>query len=137
MKPCPSPNCGLTDDHKLDYSDPNVNVLGRNGQNQVTCICGVRGPWADSYEEAVALWDALPRQEDVDKLRGALGEIVIWAEAYAPEIWPDYSDTDMAKIMLALNGMGYSMDRLSANLARHIVDGVGDIARKALEVSDD
>lgn len=44
MKPCPSPNCGLTDDHKLDYSDPNVNVLGRNGQNQVTCICGVCGP---------------------------------------------------------------------------------------------
>jgi hypothetical protein len=56
----------------------------------------LRGPWADNDVDAVVLWDALPRQEDADRLYDALG----------------------------------------AQIMRHVVEGVGDIARKALEVND-
>jgi len=40
---------------------------------QVRCVrCGMGGPCDERHVDAVALWDALPRQEDVDKLRALL-----------------------------------------------------------------
>ena len=121
---------------KSDLSNPDVDMREHNGEFQVTCICGMRGPYAKSYDDAVALWDALPRQEDADRLRDALGKIVIWAEACPPDVFPPYNDLELAELNVLLEARGYSLDALGAQMMWYVVEGVGDIARQALEVEN-
>lgn len=138
MKACPYSK-HTSADNKLDFSPPDVNMREHYGELgfQVTCICGMRGPYAKSYEKAEALWDAMPRQEAADKLRDALGKIVIWADAYPPDVFPPYNDFELAELNVLLESRGYSLSALGAQMMWRVVEGVGEIARQALEVSDD
>jgi hypothetical protein len=130
VKACPNPNCSHTE-------PPRLAIWADRLTRAIRCpCCRLRGPWADNDVDAVVLWDALPRQEDADRLYDALGKIVIWADAYPPDVFPPYSDQSLAELNVLLTAHGYSLDALGAQIMRHVVEGVGDIARKALEVND-
>lgn len=69
-------------------------------------------------------------QQERDALREALHSIVQWSEAYPLTVFPE-PDLKLAKMLLEDGGV--TLDALSAGAMRHVVEGVGKIARAALE----
>lgn len=65
----------------------------------------------------------------VEILEDALRGIVQWSEAYPLDIFPE---PDLKKAALALQAVGITLDAISAHCMRHVIDGVGRIAREAL-----
>lgn len=57
-------------------------------------------------------------------LTDALQKILQWSEAYPLDIFPE-PDWAYARVL--------SLDAISASCNRRVVNGIGDIARKALE----
>jgi hypothetical protein len=70
-------------------------------------------------------------REEIDRLRQALQRIVAWGEAYPPTSFPEPNWQEAAKLLKA---GGMSLDIISANCMKHVVKGVSEIARRALEV---
>lgn len=68
-------------------------------------------------------------EDEQDKLIEALERIEAWADAYPLDIFPE---PDLATIAGILNSHGFSLDAVSASIARHVIEGVGKIARNAL-----
>jgi hypothetical protein len=68
-------------------------------------------------------------EEDVERAEDALHRIVDWADAYPLAI---FTEPDMAKAHAVLTAAGMTLDAISASAMRHVVDGVGKIARAAL-----
>jgi hypothetical protein len=68
--------------------------------------------------------------DEIERLRTALGEIETWSRAYPLTVFlpPDYK---RARELLEAGGM--TLDAISADCMRHVVEGVGEIARRALE----
>ncbi|KYK50022.1 hypothetical protein A1D31_22175 [Bradyrhizobium liaoningense] len=64
-----------------------------------------------------------------DILEEALQRIVQWSEAYPLAVFPE---PDWKKAADLLRAGGLSLDSISANAMRHVVEGVGLIAREAL-----
>lgn len=62
----------------------------------------------------------------------ALGQIARWCEAYPVTVFPEMDDADYARAHEALKGVGLSSDRLHAAWARHLLEGIGKIAREAI-----
>jgi hypothetical protein len=62
-------------------------------------------------------------------LEEALLRIVQWSEAYPLDIFPE---PDFGKANEVLNAAGISLGAISASNMRHVVEGVGKIARAAL-----
>lgn len=71
--------------------------------------------------------------ERCERLEGALIQIKAWAEAYPERAFPE---PDWKKARDLLEAGGISLDRVSAGCMRHIIMGVGSIARDALEDHD-
>jgi hypothetical protein len=69
-------------------------------------------------------------------LHDALGKIVVWSEAYPVSVFVPATPVQLMAIHKLLQDNGYSLDALSAQMMRYVVEGVGDIARKALGESD-
>lgn len=69
------------------------------------------------------------QQERIDELIEALQKIVSWSEAYPLEVFPE-PDLKKARDLLAAGGI--TLDAVSAHCMRHVVEGVGKIAREAL-----
>jgi hypothetical protein len=67
-----------------------------------------------------------------EKLEEALQQIVKWSEAYPLTVFPE-PDFKKARKVLEAAGMPYTLDAISASAMRHVVEGVGKIAREALE----
>lgn len=67
-----------------------------------------------------------PTERETD-LKAALLRIVQWSEAYPLDIFPE-PDFVRAKVLLGAD----ELSRLSASNMRHVVEGVGKIARDAL-----
>ena len=70
----------------------------------------------------------------IERYEEALRRIVAWSEAYPLDIFPE-PDWKKAAELLKLGGI--TLDAVSASCMRHVVKGVGEIARTALETSDD
>ena len=84
----------------------------------------------DRYlKEAAAAIEALRTTQPDAALREALEAIVQWAESYPLDI---FREPDVAACQAALAPIGQTVDAISAAMARHVVKGVGDIARAAL-----
>lgn len=64
-----------------------------------------------------------------DLLEEALQRIVQWSEAYPLVVFPE---PDWKKAADLLRAGGLSLDSISATAMRHVVEGVGGIAREAL-----
>jgi hypothetical protein len=71
----------------------------------------------------------IAQDERIDELEDALHAIVRWSEAYPIDIFPE-PDMKKARELLAVGGI--TLDAVSASCMRHVVDGVGKIARDAL-----
>jgi hypothetical protein len=67
--------------------------------------------------------------DEIERLRSALVAVVRWAEAYPLSAFPE---PDLEKVAELLRAGGVSLDSVSAANIRHVVEGVGEIARKAL-----
>lgn len=68
----------------------------------------------------------------VERLEEALQRIVAWAEAYPLDIFPE---PDLNAVRKWLQSGGHSLDQVSASNMRHVIKGVGEIARGALSAS--
>ena len=72
-------------------------------------------------------------QEDkIDLLRQALHRIRSWSEAYPIDIFPE---PDLKKARELLEAGGITLDSISAHCMRHVIEGVGKIAKEALDHS--
>lgn len=69
-----------------------------------------------------------------ERMREALEKIDQWAKAYPLSVFPE-PDFKKAHEVLTANGM--TLDAISASNMRHVVTGVGEIARAALENKHD
>ena len=65
-----------------------------------------------------------------DRYIEALQQIVAWSEAYPLDIFPE---PDWKRAGDLLRAGGISLGAISASNMRHVVEGVGKIARDALE----
>jgi hypothetical protein len=65
----------------------------------------------------------------LDLLESALQKIVQWSEAYPLEV---FIEPDWKKAAELLKAGGITLDSISAACMRHVVEGVGEIAREAL-----
>lgn len=71
--------------------------------------------------------------ERINDLEEALQKIVQWSEAYPNDIFPE-PDWERARKLLEAGGI--TMDAVSAHCMRHVIEGVGKIARSALSPAD-
>jgi len=85
---------------------------GRFGQREV---------WEEWLTEAA---------DDIARLTAALQEIEQWAQAYPLSIFPK---PDLKRAHELLQAGGITLDAISADAMRHVVEGIADIARRALE----
>jgi hypothetical protein len=69
-------------------------------------------------------------QARIETLEAALEEIESWSRAYPLKIFPE---PDWKHATELLEAGGITMDAVSAHCMRHVVEGVGEIARAALE----
>jgi hypothetical protein len=66
----------------------------------------------------------------IEELEDALRRIVSWSEAYPLDVFPE-PDWKRARELLAAGGI--TLDAISAHCMRHAIEGVGRIAREALQ----
>lgn len=83
----------------------------------------------DRVAKEAEVSDMVERAEDLEE---ALWRIVQWSEAYPIDIFHEPTKNECARAHAALVGIGLSLDIFSASMARHVVKGIGDIARAAL-----
>jgi hypothetical protein len=69
-------------------------------------------------------------QERAERLEDALQRLVQWSEAYPLDLFPE---PNWKRAQQALEAAGITLDAVSASCMRHVVEGVGRIAREALE----
>lgn len=75
-----------------------------------------------------------PRSEaQYERMQEALDQIVSWSEAYPLDIFPE---PDLEKARELLEAGGITLDAVSAHCMRHVIDGVGKIAREAVRMRD-
>jgi hypothetical protein len=65
----------------------------------------------------------------IDRMEEALLRILIWAESYPLEIFPE---PDLAKAHEVLKANDMRLDAISASAMRHVIKQVENIARSAL-----
>jgi hypothetical protein len=82
-------------------------------------------PYLEKWDhEIVAL------QQSNDRMERALRAIVSWSEAYPLTVFPE---PDFIKARELLEAGGMTLDAISASSMRHVVEGVGKIAKEALQ----
>lgn len=64
------------------------------------------------------------------RFEDALRRVVQWSEAYPVSVFPI---PDLQKAQRLLQAGGMTLDAITADAMRHVVKGVGKIAREALE----
>jgi hypothetical protein len=65
-----------------------------------------------------------------DRYIEALQQIVQWSEAYPLDVFPE---PDLKRAADLLRAGGITIDAVSASCMRHVVQGVGEIAKRALD----
>jgi hypothetical protein len=68
-----------------------------------------------------------------DRYEEALQHIVSWSEAYPLAVFPE---PDFKRAAALLKAGGITLDAVAASCMRHVVEGVGKIAREALAEED-
>jgi hypothetical protein len=71
-------------------------------------------------------------EDRIEQLEQALHRIVAWSEAYPLAVFPEPDEAYYRRAHEVLTANGMTLDRLSAATMRHVVHGVGKIARHAL-----
>jgi hypothetical protein len=68
-----------------------------------------------------------------ERLTEAMGRIAQWAGAYPTTVFPVPDDDYMQRAHEVLKAHGMTIDRISADAMRHVLYGIGRIARAALK----
>jgi hypothetical protein len=68
--------------------------------------------------------------EREERLEEALQRIAQWADGYPLDIFPE---PNWETARWALQEYGITLDAISAHCIRHVIDGVGKIAKEALK----
>jgi hypothetical protein len=68
-------------------------------------------------------------EDRTEHLEDALHRIYVWSQSYPLEVFPE---PDLKKARALLEAGGISLDSVSAHCMRHVIIGVGEIARLAL-----
>jgi len=72
-------------------------------------------------------------KDRIETLEAALQRIDDWAHAYPVDIFHKPSKEDYKKANEVLKANGLSLDAISADTMRHVLEGVADITEKALK----
>jgi len=72
--------------------------------------------------------------DKLERYEEALQRIASWSDAYPIGIFPE---PDWQKAAELLNAGGITIDAVSAHCMRHVIAGVGAIAKQALAETDD
>lgn len=83
-------------------------------------------------QEVFALLDITINR--LERYSEALQDIAQWSEAYPTTIFPE---PDLKKARQLLEAGGVTLDSVSAHCMRHVVEGVGKIAKQALKGETD
>jgi hypothetical protein len=67
----------------------------------------------------------------IEQLEDALHRIEQWSQSYPLDVFPE---PDLKKARALLEAGGITLDSVSAHCMRHVIIGVGEIARLALYV---
>jgi len=126
-------------------NDELTTIQERNGaaRQMVSDLCHQRREWILSIPPVPALCDALEAAwQERDELRArvveledTLEQIAQWAEAYPVTVFIPLTSGEMQWADSVLREAGISMGAMHASWARHIVDGIGGIARTGIEHS--
>jgi hypothetical protein len=84
----------------------------------------------DLLDHAIQGAPSIDLYDRIDELEQALGKIVSWSEAYPLQTFPEPA---LNKARALLEAGGISLASIIADATRHVVIGVGRIARKALK----
>lgn len=87
--------------------------------------------YGDQFKAAAQRIEAM--KAHCERQEEALHQIKNWAEAYPLDMFPE-PDFEKAADVLKANGM--TLDSISASNMRHVVEGVGKIARAALQLGE-
>jgi hypothetical protein len=80
----------------------------------------------------------IEQQEDrIEQLEAALYRIKQWADAYPLEVFPEVDSAYLQRANDLFIGSGMTLDAVSASNMRHVLEGVGKIAREALKGSEE
>ena len=85
------------------------------------------GAMLDVFGACADSWAAL--EAKLEATEDALRQIVSWANAYPLKVFPE---PDFARAHELLKAGGMTLDAISASNMRHVVEGVGRIAKEAL-----
>lgn len=72
-------------------------------------------------------------QDKNERLRDALGNLQTWSKAYPLTVFPK---PDLKKAQEALKAVGMTLDAISADAMRHVLSGVEDIVKQALQYGE-
>ena len=72
--------------------------------------------------------------ETTDRYKEALHQIMQWSKAYPLAVFPE---PDFVKARELLAAGGITIDAVSASCMRHVVESVGEIAKRALNDKDE
>lgn len=67
-----------------------------------------------------------------ERLDAAMHRIAQWADAYPLDAFPEPDPAYLRRAAEVLEANGMTLDRISAHAMRHVVQGVGRIAKEAL-----
>jgi hypothetical protein len=68
-------------------------------------------------------------EDENERLRDALQKIADWSDAYPLDVFPE---PDFKRVRELLATGGVTLDAVAASNMRHVVEGVGAIAKRAL-----
>ena len=75
--------------------------------------------------------------EQLERHETALERIQTWAKAYPLEVFPKPTKDNFKQAAEVLKANGLSLDRISADNMRHVLDGIKDIVEEALSKDKD
>lgn len=76
-------------------------------------------------------------EQKLDRYEEALHRIAKWAEAYPLQVFPAMTEEYAKRAHEVLVAHGMSIDRISADAMRHVIEGAGKIAKEALKEDKD
>lgn len=137
---CPSPALGGYEPKANEQKDhptpvgglePVAWIYGREGIDRYADLKGPTEEERAAYtiEPLYSSSTVSTLQAEIERLREALEQISQWADAYPLDIFPE---PDFKAVRVALEAHGLTLDSVSASNMRHVVTGVGRIARQAL-----
>ena len=82
-----------------------------------------------NWQLRMEITDAEALEQRVERLEDGFEKIAQWAKAYPLDVFPE---PDFEKAAQVLKDAGLTLDGISASNMRHVIEGVGEIAKEAL-----